>query len=405
MTTRIAVQPGTRSSARDLIVWVLVLSANLGLCFGQNAAGPNGERDQAFALEQAGNIPGAEVAWQKVLRANPRDAEAWAHLGYLDSQQNRFGEAVACYRKAAVLSPSMPGLQLNMGLALFKDARLKEAISVLQPLLKQTPAESPGAERLEILLGVAYFGLGQYAAAVPYLKSAMAGDPQNLPYRLVLAQSCLRSKQYQCVLDTYHQILLLNAESAQADILAGEALDAMRDHEGAIQQFRAAEKVDPRDPQVHFGLGYLLWTRSRYDEAAEQFKEQLQLVPSDARAVAFLADSYVRSNQPNLARPLAEKAILMDPHNEMPHLDLGILDAAERDDNGALQEFRDAVRLHPTDVQAHWRLARLYQAMGMKKAADAEFVQSQKLTKLEDQTVYHQLESNRAKTGSAQANP
>ena len=41
-------------------------------------------------------------------------------------------------------------------------------------------------------------------------------------------------------------------------MLAGEALDEMKDKAGATQQFRAAVKADPKEPNVHFGLGYLL---------------------------------------------------------------------------------------------------------------------------------------------------
>jgi Flp pilus assembly protein TadD len=41
-------------------------------------------------------------------------------------------------------------------------------------------------------------------------------------------------------------------------MLAGEAQDEMKNHGGAIEQFRAAVKADPKEPDVHFGLGYLL---------------------------------------------------------------------------------------------------------------------------------------------------
>ena len=40
----------------------------------------------------------------------------------------------------------------------------------------------------------------------------------------------------------------MNAESAEADMLAGEALDEMNDHAGATQQFRAAVKANPQEP-------------------------------------------------------------------------------------------------------------------------------------------------------------
>lgn len=375
-------------------------------------AGPNcmaqasiasSQRAAAVALEQQGRNADAEAAWREILRKNPNDAEAGAHLGFLESRQHHYHRAVLLYRKAAALDPSMPGLQLNLGLALFKAGELKAAARVFKPLLKSQPPTSSGAQRLRILIGMADYGAGEYAAAVPYLRAAMAHDPQNLPYRLVLAQSCLRSKQYPCVLKVYHQILMLNAESAEADMLAGEALDAMRDHPGAIKEFRAAVKADPREPDVHFGLGYLLWTQNQFQQAAQQFQLEVDNAPHDAQALAYLADSNVRLNRPQIARPILEKALRLDPRQELPYLDLGILDAAAGRKEDALQQFKEAARLRPNDVQVHWRLARLYQSMGNREEAKVEFAKTKNLNKAADETVLSKMGEGRAKKKSGEA--
>ncbi|MFZ0662885.1 MAG: tetratricopeptide repeat protein [Acidobacteriaceae bacterium] len=376
---------------------LIVAEAN---CHGQTAAASS-RRDAAFALEQQGRNVEAEAAWRKILDNQPNDAEAYAHLGFLESRQQHYRQAVFLYRKASALNSSMPGLQLNLGLALFKAGEMKAAIRVFGPLLKSQSPDSADAQRLRILLGMAHYGVGEYAEAVPYLRTAMAHDPQNLPYRLVLAQSCLRSKQYQCVLDVYHEILVLNAESAEADMLAGEALDAMRDHAGAIQQFRAAVKADPKQPNVHFGLGYLLWTQNQYEEAAQQFKLELDNSPNDAQALAYLADSNVRLNRPEVARPILEKAMRLNPRQELPYLDLGILDAAADRKQVALRDFKAALRLNPNDVQIHWRMARLYQSMGRKEDAKAEFAKTKTLNKAADQSVLTKLDEARGRNKSA----
>ena len=114
--------------------------------------------------------------------------------------------------------------------------------------------------------------MGEYAAAIPYLKQAAAADPDNLPFRLSLAQSCLRTKQYQCVLDVYREILTLNAESAEADMLAGEAYDELKNDAEALAEFQAAVKAGPKTPDVHFGYGYLLWRMLKFDEAEKAFQ-------------------------------------------------------------------------------------------------------------------------------------
>jgi hypothetical protein len=48
-------------------------------------------------------------------------------------------------------------------------------------------------------------------------------------------------------------------------------------------------------------------------------------------------------------------------------------------------------------VNAHWRLARLYQVMGRKDEANVEFDKTSSLHKAEEATVFEQLAKARAK--------
>ena len=380
-----------------LLTLILILVMAVACCAGQSVMGAD-ERQTAITLEQAGRNAEAEAAWRAFVKLQPANSEGYAHLGFLEARQERYAQAVPLYRKALAINPTMPGLRMNLGLALFKAGELKEAIPTFDSLLKSQPPSSPEAERLTILLGMAHYGLDEYAAAIPYLKEATASDPQNLPFRLVLAHSCLGAKQFQCVLDVYHEILMLNAESAEADMLAGEALDEMQDHDGATEQFRAAAKANPQEPNVHFGLGYLLWCQSQYEEAAQQFEAELANLPNNAQALVYLADTNMKMNHPEAALPLIEKAIRINPGMELAHLDLGILyaDAGHRDD--ALRELKVAVKLSPNDVKVHWRLARLYQAMGRKDEATAEFHATSSLTKSANDSVFSEIDNARAKT-------
>jgi tetratricopeptide (TPR) repeat protein len=282
------------------------------------------------------------------------------------------------------LNPDIPGLRLNLGLAFFKSGELKQAIHEFQSLFKNQPPSSAEGQRLTILIGMAHYGLGEYGEAALYLRQAAARDAQNLQLRLALAHSCLWSKQYQCVLDTYHEILTLNAESAEADMLAGEALDGMKDYFGAIQQFRAAVKADPSTPDVHFGLGYLLWTQKQNEEAASEFQAELARNPNHAQAMTYLADIDLQTQHLEAALPLLEKAIRIDPSIEQAHLDLGILYADGGRHEDALRELKEAEKQAPTDVDVHWRLGRLYKTMGNKNEAKTEFDQAKQINETTD---------------------
>ena len=356
-----------------------MLAAVATICPGQVASSST-DRQTAISLEQQGDNAGAETAWRALLKVDPASAEAYAHLGFLEARQGHYTEAVPFYRQALALDPAMPSLRLNLGLSLFKSDALKEAIQTLIPLLSSEPPSSPEVQRLNVLIGMAHYGLGEYAAAVPYLRAATARDLQSLQLRLTLAQSCMKTKQFQCVLDVYQEILMLNAQSAEADMLVGEALDEMKDDPGAIQQFRAAVKANDKEPNVHYSLGYLLWKLKQYREAAHEFEAELANVPNHVQALAYLGDTEMRLQDPQATHHLLA-AVRIEPGMKLAHLDLGILysDAGRRDD--ALRELREAAALSPDDVDVHWRLGRLYQAAGMKDEAKAEFDKTRNLQK------------------------
>jgi tetratricopeptide (TPR) repeat protein len=355
------------------------------------------ERQTALALEQQGQLVKAEAAWRAVLQTLPNSAEAYAHLGLLEARQQHYQAAIPLYRKALTLDPEMSTARLDLGLSLFKSGQLKAAIDTFSPLLKAAPPSSPEAMRLITLIGMAHYGLGEYAKAIPYLRKVTMSELQNLPYRLLLAQSCLWSKQYQCVLDTYRQILDLNAESAEADMLAGEAYDEMKNKAGATQEFRAAVKADPKAPFVHFGLGYMLWSQNQLAEAAQQFKEELANFPDEADAMTFLADCQMQMNQPAEALPLLEKVVRLNPRLVRAHLNLGILYSNSGRREEALRELKLAARLQPNDVNVHWQLGKLYMAMGRRVDAKAEFAKTKSLNEASLNTVVQELHAAQAR--------
>jgi len=384
-----------------MVVALALASVAPGMTKAQQSS-YSASRQAALVLEQQGNVSEATQAWWSLAKTYPNNAEPYAQLGLLEARQEHYKEAVPLYRKALALNPNVPGLRLDLALALFKSGDLKGAIPEFTALLRRATKDSPEAQRYTILLGMSHYGLAQYAEAVPYLKQAAARDAQSLPLRLALAHSCLWSKQLQCVMDVYHEILSLNAESAEADMLAGEALDEMKDNEGSTKMFRAAVAANPKEPNVHFGLGYLLWTQKQYPEAAKEFQAELANDPAHAQATLYLGDTDLQLNKPEEARPLLEKAVKLDPKLWLAHLDLGIIESDAGRNEDALRELLTAAKLHDSDVNVHWRLARLYRTMGRKDEAKVEFDKASKLNKAADEELYKKIANGQEKGPPAQ---
>lgn len=383
----------------------LALSTATLNCIAQATPDPAAMRQSALSLEQEGKTAESEAAWHAIASAHPADPEPYAHLGLLEARQDHYKQAIEFYRKALSLGPQLPSVRMNLGLALFKDGQLKSAIAVFEPLLKSEPPSSPAAQRLTILVGMSYYGLAQYGEAAPYLKRATDRDPQNLSLLLALAHSYLWSKQFKYVLDVYHQILAVNPDSAEADMLAGEALDQMKDNAGATNMFREAVKANPKEPDVHFGLGYLLWTQKQYPEAIAEFQAELANDPNHAQSMLYLADADIQTNQLAPARSLLERAQALDPSLPLSYLDLGIIYSEAGQNQDALKQLSKAAELTPDDVDVHWRLARLYRAMGRKDDAKAEFDKASKLNRKADEELYKKIANGNARHNQQQASP
>ena len=324
------------------------------------------------------------------MKAQPRNAQAYAHLGLLQARQEHYVEAMANYRKAKELNPGIPQLNLNFGLALFKSGSFQEAGKVFQSELNQNPTAA-AAPRLKLLIAMSHYGARQYAEAIPYLKEAAAADPKSLPLRLNLAHCYLWTKQFDATLAVYKEILNIDPDSAEADMIAGEALDEKGDNAGAVVQFQAAEKANPKEPNVHFGLAYLLWAQKRYDEAIPEFKAELANDPRNDQAMIYLGDTYVQQNQFDLAKPILLDAARLKPAVPLIHLDLGIAYMETEQRDAAIQELNKAIAIEPDNVAAHFRLAKLYQSIGRKDEAKAEFAKSSSLNKTTAESLHKRI--------------
>jgi tetratricopeptide (TPR) repeat protein len=368
------------------------------------------EAQRALGLEKEGNLPAAQTAWESVIKLQPKNAQACSQLGLLQARQGHYSEAIVSYRKARTLAQAqnrtIPQLNLNLGLALFKSGEFEDAGKIFQTELRNHP-NSAEVQKLTTLTAMSYYGGHKYGAAIPYLKDAVAADSRNLSLLLTLAHCYLWTKQLDATMEVYKQILTINPDSAAADMIAGEALDEKGDNAGAVTQFRAAAEANPKEPNVHFGLAYLYWAQKRYDEAIPEFKAELANDPKNYQAMVYLGDTYVQQNQFDLAKNVLETADQFQGSEPLIHLDLGIVYMETDNPDSAVREFGKTLSLEPDNVTAHFRLATLYRSMGKKDEAKAEFVKANSLNRKKDDSLHQRIAAANARpdSGTAPAQP
>jgi len=174
-------------------------------------------------------------------------------------------------------------------------------------------------------------------------------------------------------------------------MLLGEALDGLDKTPEAIIEFEAAAKADPRSPNVNFGLGYLYWKLRRYDQAATAFENEIANDPQNAQALAYLGDVELKRENSDKALSLLTRAIALRSDLRIAQLDCGVLLTQQKKYPEALAALRRAEQLDPEHPEVHFRLGRLYQAMGDKASAQKEFARVQRLHQKAQEAVVDKI--------------
>lgn len=91
------------------------------------------------ALRDVGRQEEAASAYQAAIALNRELPEAWNNLGTIRITQQRFAEALDCFREALRGSPEREEFLLNLSNALIRDEHLEEAAAVLDRLASRAP--------------------------------------------------------------------------------------------------------------------------------------------------------------------------------------------------------------------------------------------------------------------------
>ena len=147
---------------------------------------------------------------------------------------------------------------------------------------------------------------------------------------------------------------------------------ARNDYDAAIAELEMQARMGLVDADARELLGKLLGKQGRPEEARAQFQELVRLRPEYAEAYCFLGNTYIDTNQPDLAADNFLQAI--DLNSQLPSAfnGLGVARGQLGDLAAAEKCFAKAVELAPNYVDAQVNLDRARKAMrvapdGVKK--------------------------------------
>ena len=294
-----------------------------------------------------------------------RMGEALLQAGRLDEARNAFNEALA-------LDPGSPAARAGRGKVAVAMDENAEAITFLQAAL----AAVPEANSLHYQLALAYRGLGRMPEARAHMAqrgSVGVAVPDPLVdelQTLVLGERVhlLRGRRafaagaYADAALAFGEAVKAAPDSVRARVNLGSALGQMGDRDGAIQELRAALRLDPANHAASFNLGTLLQGGGECGKAVPLFQAALRADPEDAEANLHLGQCLSALGRGEEAIPQFLAARNHEPTAEASVLGhAGVLVAAG-DFQGALELLEEAHRRMPLQGQIAYSLARMLAA-------------------------------------------
>ncbi len=201
---------------------------------------------------------------------------------------------------------------------------------------------------------------------------AQQNDPAAPLLFEALAQGFLRVYQPSKAEMVLNVWLEQEPENPQALYIMGQVYEIESRSADAIRTYKAALKVDSSLDQARLRLCDALMLLGSFDEAKPHFEYLRSRLSDHPKVLVSLARIEDREGHPEEAERILDRALTLQPNYAPALLDRGILALRAGQFAEAEKYLREAVRLDPSDYQAHDRLAFCLEQNGKGAEADKE---------------------------------
>ena len=241
------------------------------------------------------------------------------------------------------------------------------AAAIIQ--LKNAVQENPEDGEARILLGEVYLRVGEFGGAEKELRAAVSAGIDEKRAVLMLAESYLRQRKYQTILDEI--IPGERGTDIEARLLAyiGYGHLGLGNLEEAEKAFKLSLEKKPDDTKGIMGTALLLRGQRDNIGAERRVDELLKIAPEDIDALILKADLRRRDQDIDAAIDYYSRAIAVDTRHISARLGRALLLVGRNEDEQAEQDVAVARRQVPKHPIAAYLTALLQAKRGQSEDA------------------------------------
>ncbi|MGH9723441.1 MAG: tetratricopeptide repeat protein [Candidatus Acidiferrales bacterium] len=229
-----------------------------------------------------------------------------------------------------------------------------------------SPADAAGAHSI---VGIAQARDKNAEASIQSLRAAVRLAPSSEECWLNLTLDLLQTSHHSDAITAAQQGLAALPKSYALHLRLGAAYLAAERYPESEKTFR--ELVDAGDPlpTSYLGLAQVLLRTGRAADAASELAAAEQKIGPNFLLFYFQGLALDRAGRSTDARLAYQRAVKLNPSNEEAHLGLARDELATGDASAAVGELQETLVLHPEDVQARRLLSQAYMKLSDKENA------------------------------------
>lgn len=244
--------------------------------------------------------------------------------------------------------------------------------------LKQALIENPNDVACHNNLSNVYLTLNDVENAVRHLHQALRLDPQYALAYSNLGRILYKQGRILEAISNFEKALRINPEYWEAHYNLAHSLASQNQMTRSAHHYREVIRIIPAHPNAHFNLGLTYLSDENYLAAEEHLKQAFTLTPENTEAAKQLGHVYLTLGKTKDAIQLYEQILQASTDLADIHHNLAILYLRNEDREKALNHFKEAFRLSPTNYTAQHMIT----ALSGRQTANAP---TQYVTQLFDQ--------------------
>ena len=211
----------------------------------------------------AGDLQGALARCRALLSERPDMPLTLFHLAQLERENGNLDGAIDALRKAVALVPDNSESVGMLGAYLTQAGRSAEAVKLLEPFARREYADADVVTARAIALAK----MRRFDEALATLSRASTEDPSNGRLLLEAGTIHLMAGERDRARDAWNSALAVNPNLARAHTSLGVlSIEARRPVE-AVEHWKAASAIDPREQGTILGIGLSLAKAGQTSEA------------------------------------------------------------------------------------------------------------------------------------------